>query len=140
MQRQSKSHPPSHARKISRGRPAFADSQRQKILELLRAAGPRGVSREELIFGYRWTQCGTRVFELEGMGYKIRHESRPRERLVFYVLESEPLKQQPIPTGADCYGQEHDKWPASHRYKKPLSDERLANPDCFVLTPPEPRQ
>jgi hypothetical protein len=97
------------ADRVPRGRPAFAASQRGKILALLRAAGPHGVSREELIFRYRWTQCGSRVFELEAMGCKIRHESRRGQRLVFYVLESEPL-------------------------------DLLADPDCFALTPPEPRQ
>jgi hypothetical protein len=44
------------------------------------------------------TQCGARIFELEQQGCKIRHESRPGERLVFYVLESEPAEPKPLPS------------------------------------------
>jgi hypothetical protein len=84
------------ADRTPRGRPAFAASQREKILELLRAAGPRGVRREALIFQHRWTQVGTRIHELEQMGYRIRHEVRPGERFVVYVLESEPLELRPL--------------------------------------------
>jgi len=65
-----------------RGEPAFAASQRDKILKLLRDAGPVGVSREALIFEHRWTQAGTRIFELEQIGYVIRHDSRPGQRFV----------------------------------------------------------
>lgn len=83
-------------RQIPSGRPPFATSQREKILGLLRQAGSHGVRREDLIFQHRWTQAGTRIFELEQMGYKIRHESRPGERLIVYVLESEPLELKPL--------------------------------------------
>jgi Helix-turn-helix domain len=84
------------AERPSRGRPEFADSQREKILRLLKRAGRSGVRREDLIFHYRWTQAGSRIFELEKMGYKIRHESRPGERLIVYVLASEPLEPKPF--------------------------------------------
>src|SRR5579859_7542891 len=89
--------------RIGRGRPTFAASQRDKILALLKQAGSEGVRREDLIFQHRWTQAGTRIFELEQMGYKIRHESRSGERLVVYVLESEPLELRPLPEGRDWY-------------------------------------
>ena len=92
-----------HAKRAQRGRPTLAASQRDKILALLKQAGSEGVRREDLIFQYRWTQAGTRIFELEQMGYKIRHESRVGERLVVYVLESEPLKLKPLPEGRDWY-------------------------------------
>jgi hypothetical protein len=95
----------SRCKSSQRGRPAFAASQREKILELLRAAGPRGVSREELIFRYRWTQCGTRVFELRGMGYVIRSEDRGGRYPTWYVLKSEPL-------------QLHEVAPAVHRLEE----------------------
>jgi hypothetical protein len=90
-------------KKPQRGTPGFAAGQRERILELLRQAGPHGVRREDLIFRHRWTQCGTRIFELEQEGYKIRHEARPGERLVFYVLESEPLQLTPLPSNSDWY-------------------------------------
>lgn len=74
-----------------RGSPSFAESQRSEILEMLRAAGPAGVSKAELIFTKHMSQCGARVFELEGMGYKIAHVQRDGEKYVWFVLESEPL-------------------------------------------------
>ena len=89
--------------KGSRGRPAFSDSQRDKILELLRAAGSQGISREELIFHHRWTQCGTRIFELQNMGYVIRSEDRGGRYPTWYILEGEPLDLKAIPDNADWY-------------------------------------
>jgi|SRR5215469_8895025 len=89
--------------KGSRGRRAFCDSQRDKILELLRAAGAQGVSREELIFRYHWTQCGTRIFELQKMGYVIRSEDRGGRYPMWYVLEGEPLDLKAIPGETDWY-------------------------------------
>jgi hypothetical protein len=124
-----------------RGAPAFAASQRDKILELLRQAGPRGISRSDLIFHHRMTQCGTRIFELEQMGYVIRHDSRPGQRYVTYVLVSEPLTPKPIPSGADWYTIQTGKpRPSGHPWEKPFSEKRMAQDDCFVLTPPEPRR
>ena len=92
--------------KASRGRPAFADDQRSKMLDLLRVAGPQGVRRNALIFERRYTQFGTQIFELEQQGYVIRHESRSGERYVTYVLESEPLELKPLPAVADWYERE----------------------------------
>ena len=89
--------------KGSRGRPAFSDSQRDKILELLRAAGSQGISREELIFHHQWTQCGTRILELEKMGYVIRSDDRGGRYPTWYVLEGEPLDLKAIPDDTDWY-------------------------------------
>jgi hypothetical protein len=72
------------------GRPSFAGDQAAKILELLREAGARGVSKELLIFQCGFTQCGARVFELEKRGFKILHEMRPGDRYVTFVFKSEP--------------------------------------------------
>jgi hypothetical protein len=94
------------------GRPPFAASQREKILELLRAAGPRGVPRAELIFSHHMTQCATRIFELRKIGFVIRSEDRGGDYPTWYVLESEPLNLQPIPTGADWCEGEHRRRPS----------------------------
>ena len=83
---------------VPRGRPDFADSQRRRILELLRQAGSEGVSRSDLIFKHRFTQCGTRIFELEKMSYKIRHEMKPGQHYVTYFLESEPEQETHLST------------------------------------------
>jgi hypothetical protein len=76
--------------------PPFAESQRAEILDMLRAAGPNGVSKAELIFTKRMSQCGARIFELEKIGYKIAHTQREGERYVRFVLESEPLTLHPL--------------------------------------------
>jgi hypothetical protein len=83
--------------------PKFADDQGTKILELLIKAGPRGVSKAFLIFECHYTQAGARIFELESRGHKIRHEMRPGDRYVTFVLESsrEVSKPDPPETGLE---------------------------------------
>lgn len=100
------------AERTLRGRPPFAASQREKILELLRAAGPLGVSRATLIFEHRITQCGARVDELKRQGHVIESFSQDGEAYVRYRLTSEPLELKPIPTGADWYNREHRTRPS----------------------------
>lgn len=85
------------ANNISRGCPAFAESQRGKILELLREAGVRGVRREELLYVHRWSQAGTRIHELERMGYQIEHFLEPGQKFVTYRIISEPASEKPLP-------------------------------------------
>ena len=99
MQRESTT----HIEPIPRGAPAFAESQRDEILQLLREAGPLGVDRDFLIFTKHYTQCGARIFELRKMGYGVRSEQREGRRFVKYVLESEPLEPKPLPKSADWY-------------------------------------
>lgn len=51
-----------------------------------------------------------------------------------------PLKpQSAAPESTDWYEREHGPRPA-HPWKTAFSGKRLADPDCFTLTPPEPRQ
>jgi hypothetical protein len=85
-------------RQIARGAPGFAETQREKILKLLRESGPAGVSRQELIFQHRYTQCGARIDELKRQGYRIESELRPSEKFVTYVLREEPPEPRPLPT------------------------------------------
>jgi hypothetical protein len=80
------------------GRPSFADSQEQKILDLLLEAGLRGVSKKFLIFELHFTQASARVHSLERRGYKIRHEMRFGDRYTTFVLESSPERETPLPT------------------------------------------
>jgi hypothetical protein len=84
------------------GAPAFARAQRDEILQLLRDAGPDGVAKSFLLFEKHFSQAASRVFELEKLGYQIRHESREGSRYVYFVLVGEPpsapakpLEQQP---------------------------------------------
>lgn len=84
--------------KVPRGRPAFADTQRDRILALLRKAGSQGVRREDLLYVHRWSQAGTRIHELERMGYVIEHALEPGQRFVTYRLLSEPIQPKPLTT------------------------------------------
>ena len=81
----------------NRGVPAFAGGQREAILEMLRVAGPQGVSKEILLFEKHWSQAAARIFELEQQGYEIKHVQREGERYVRYVLESEPEHPKTLP-------------------------------------------
>jgi hypothetical protein len=82
------------ARVARAGPPPHAPPQRDKILRLLREAKLRGqgVSRADLIFQHRYTQCAARIFELEKHGCVIEHRSILGERFVTYFLVSEPAK------------------------------------------------
>ena len=64
---------------------------------MLRGAGPRGVRREELPYVHRWSQEGTRIHELERMGYLIEHALEPGQKFVTYRLISEPASEKPLP-------------------------------------------
>lgn len=98
------------ANKVPRGRPAFSDTQRERILELLRKAGPRGVRREDLLYVHRWSQAGTRIYELERMGFVIEHVLEPGQRFVTYRLLSEPLVPQPLPNSERTPGAAAGDW------------------------------
>jgi len=67
--------------------------QCRKILALLRKAGHRGVSKKFLIFEMGITQAGARIFELESIGYQIRHEKRHGQKFVTFILEPSPTKR-----------------------------------------------
>lgn len=79
--------------------PPFAENQRAEILRLLREARARGegVRRSDLIFQYRFTQCGSRIFELEKQGFTIERRQEPGERYITYVLIGEPEHVKPLP-------------------------------------------
>jgi hypothetical protein len=94
---------------IHRGRPAFADTQRQEVLEMLRTAGPEGVSRATFIFEKHITQCGARVDELKRQGHVLESEWREGEIYVRYFLKSEPRKLMPVAEGVDWYTHETGK-------------------------------
>jgi len=84
------------AEPIPRGRPEWASSEEEWILDLLRKAGSEGVSREYLIFTCRSTQCGRAIHQLEKRGHVIEHIKPAGEKYVRYVLRSEPLRENPI--------------------------------------------
>src|SRR6266850_2984881 len=134
-----------------RGVPAHASAQRDTVLRLLREAKARGqgLRRDDAIFAHRITQVGTRIFELEHMGYIIRHEQEPGARFITYFLVSEPDQPKALPTyqpkgtdprqgkfadTPDWYERQTGK-PRPGWHARPFSEKRMADPDCFKLTP-----
>ena len=106
-----------------RGCLAFGESQRNEILSLLRQAGPAVVPSAFLIFEKHFTQCGTRVFELQKMGYEIHPEDREGRYPTWYVLASRLARNQ-IPDGADWYERGHGYRPAQTT-RLPLFDSAV---------------
>ena len=84
---------------MKRGVPHHVSAQRDDVLRLLREAKVRGqgLRRDDAIFQHRITQVGTRIFELEKMGYTIRHVQEPGARFITYFLISEPEQEKPLP-------------------------------------------
>ncbi len=89
--------------KVLCGRPAFAASQRDQILKLLREAGPRRVSRPDLIFNHRFTQCGARIDELKHSGFVIESGLGEGAHYVHDVLKSDPRPDQDGDQSGDWY-------------------------------------
>jgi len=110
------------ANKIPRGRPSFASTQREEVLQMLRAAGRGGVSRYTLIYEKHISQCGARVDELKRVGYAIHSELRDGERYVRYVLDSEPLELNPLRAGGDSYEQKYGPRPSGKPQEQPYDD------------------
>ena len=99
--------------------PQSKSHQRDHILRLLREAKLRGegVRKADLLFGYHYTQCAARIWELEQQGFKIDHRSVPSEKFVVFFLISEPDT-------------------LSHPWKKPFSQKRMGQENCLQLVLP----
>jgi hypothetical protein len=82
---------------VPRGRPKWASSEEERILDLLRKAAAEGVSREYLTFTCQSTQCGRAINSLEKRGCVIEHAKFKSEKFVRYILRSEPLEVKPLP-------------------------------------------
>lgn len=82
---------------ITRGAPALATDQRGFVLQKLREADERGVSRSTFIFGYHITQCGARLDELKRQGYQLESQPRSGDRYVTSVRRGEPGQPKPLP-------------------------------------------
>lgn len=131
--REAKPHPRS-------GAPARSRSHYEAILELLRERGPQGVLGSELyaqpeLYG---RSPRNRISELRRDGHLI--EGNPHGSSDwFYRLIRDNAGAKPLADSPDWYEKQHGPRPASHPWKKPFSQKRLTEPDCFMLTPPEPR-
>jgi len=110
---------------IPRGRPEWASSEEDWILDLLRKADAEGVSREYLIFTCRSTQCGRAINSLEKRGYVIEHVKLAGENYVRYVLRSEPLRENPV--SGNWYVEKFHRLRPSDRPKETSADLPLFN-------------
>jgi hypothetical protein len=122
------------------GAPARCASHKSAILALLLERGPRGVLSSELYnspekFG---RSPRNRISELRSDGHLIEGDPRGSSDW-FYRLIRDSAGEKPQADSPDWYESENGPRPASHPWKKPISEKRLAEPDCFVLTPPEPK-
>jgi hypothetical protein len=114
----------------------------QRIEAILAPAGAAGVHGAHFVFTLFWPQFRARINEMNRLGWKIRGVDLPKREWVRgirtkYVMDAKPLEVAP---GEDWYEKLHGKRPGPHPWKKAFSEKRLADPDCFQLTPPEPRQ
>jgi len=109
----------------------------QRIEQILERAEPhigypcprRTVHRAWFLYEAHWSQIGARVSEMNDAGWTVTSVDLPKSQWVnaiktAYRLDSKPLKPRP----------------SGHPWEKPFSAKRMAQDDCFVLTPPEPRR
>jgi hypothetical protein len=61
-------------------------SHRTRVLALLRAAGPAGVSSAELASKVSW-RAAARIFDLREQGHRIESRPVPDSEMVLYILE-----------------------------------------------------
>lgn len=122
------------------GAPSRCASHKSAILALLRDREPQGVLGSELYnspekFG---RSPRNRISELRGEGHLI--EGKPHGSSDWwYRLIRDNAGAKPLSDSPDWYEREHGPRPSSHPWKTAFSEKRLADPDCFTLTPPEPR-
>jgi len=121
------------------GAPARCASHKSAILGLLRERGPQGVLGSELYnlpakFG---RSPRNRISELRKDGCLISGKPRGASDWHYVLLRDTSGAK---PSSDDWFEREHGPRPGAHPWKKAFSEKRLADPDVFVLTPPEPRR
>lgn len=112
----------------------------KRIESILEKAGADGVHRAYFLYTLYWSQVQARITEMNELGWVIESVNLPKSQWVRgirtkYVLRSKPLEVAP---GEDWYVKLKGK-PRPGWQPRPFSEKRMAQDDCFVLTPPEPR-
>lgn len=121
------------------GAPPRCSSHKSAILALLCERGPQGVLGSELYnspekFG---RSPRNRISELRAEGHLI--EGKPHGSSDwFYRLIRDNAGEKPATDSSDWYTRQTGK-PRPGWQARPFSEKRMADPNCFVLTPPEPR-
>jgi hypothetical protein len=103
---------------------------------------PRGtVHRAWFLYEAHWSQIGARVSEMNDAGWTVTSVDLPKSQWVNAIKTAYRLDSKPLKPGEDWYTiQTGQPRPSGHPWKKPFSAKRMAQDDCFVLTPPEPRR
>jgi hypothetical protein len=119
------------------GAPPRTRTHYERILELLRERGPAGVTSIELhdAVGHPFGRTPrNRISEMRKDGCLIETVQVPGGCRWILVRDAEGNKT------SDWYERTTGKpRPSGHPWKTAFSPKRLADPDTFVLTPPEPR-
>lgn len=68
----------------------YKETQRQKVLRLLRESGKSGLNSHDLTYIHGIKQAPTRIYELIEKGYKISSSAPHKNRSIDYVLDYEP--------------------------------------------------
>lgn len=113
--------------------------QYKQIESILDGAGAAGVHRAVFLYEYHWSQIGARIHEMNDAGWFIESVPLPRSQWLHGVKTKYVLRSRPLRSGEDWYERLHGPRP-SHPWKKPFSEKRQADADCFELTAPEPRR
>lgn len=122
------------------GAPARSHSHYEAILALLRERGSRGVLGSEL---YAHPElCGrsprNRISELRRDGCLIEGKAHGASDW-WYRLIRDNAGVKPVTDSSDWYTRQTGK-PRPGWQARPFSEKRMADPNCFRLTPPEPSQ
>jgi hypothetical protein len=123
------------------GAPARCTSHKTAILALLRERGAQGVFGSELysrpdLYG---RSPRNRISELRKNGYLI--EGKPHGSSDwFYRLIRDNTGAKAQAESPDWYEREHGPRPSGQPWRSAFSEKKLAQEDCFQLTPPEVRQ
>lgn len=113
-------------------------------IEAILGAGPfvsgtKAVHGAHFLYTLFWSQFRARINEMNDAGWLITSVDLPRSQWIRGVRTAYRLDSKPLRPDGDWYEREHGPRPA-HPWKKPFSEKRMSDGDCFVLTPPEPRQ
>lgn len=123
------------------GVPSRCASHKSAILELLRERGSEGLLGSELYdspekFG---RSPRNRISELRRDGHLI--EGKPHGSSDWwYRLIRDNAGEKPANDSPDWYERQFGPRPKTHPWKTAFSEKRLADPDCFTLTSPEPHR
>jgi len=115
-----------------------------RVLEALEQAGAAGLTTRELMDRGGGMRPPNRIHDLREDGVAIKTVSEGRGIYRYILCKYLPEEKtnacaKPLSDSQDWYERQTGK-PRPGWQSRPFSEKRMAQDDCFVLTPPEPRQ